>query len=202
MKKFFISSTFVDMNAERDALQQIVFPEINAIAKKYGDVVDCCDLRWGVDTSELESEDGAKKVLDVCFYEIETCVPYMVIILGDRYGWIPDAETMKKSIENIPGFVVDDLSKSVTAMEVEYGAIQRAKKDKIFIYFREIEGNPPDCYKPEDQQHAQQLAQLKEKLYELFPEKIRSYTLYWENESSLPDMSEFSQMVKKDIKRI
>ena len=64
MKRLIISSTFVDMNAERDALQQLVLPEINAIAKKYGDVVDCTDLRWGIDTSELESEEGSRKVLE------------------------------------------------------------------------------------------------------------------------------------------
>ena len=89
MKRIFVSSTFKDMNYERDILQERVMPELNEIARQYGESVSVCDLRWGVNTEEMESEEGSKKVLSVCLDEIDSCRPYMIVILGERYGWIP-----------------------------------------------------------------------------------------------------------------
>ena len=59
MKRIFVSSTFKDMNYERDILQERVMPELNEIARQYGESVSFCDLRWGVNTEEMESEEGS-----------------------------------------------------------------------------------------------------------------------------------------------
>ena len=66
MKHIFVSSTFRDMHEERDIIHEKVLPELNEYALQYGESVSFCDLRWGVDTEELESEEGARKVLSVC----------------------------------------------------------------------------------------------------------------------------------------
>ena len=87
MKHIFISSTFRDMQAERDLVQERVLPELKEKARKYGENVGVIDLRWGVDTSELETEEGSRKVLSVCLDEIERSHPYMLIFVGERYGW-------------------------------------------------------------------------------------------------------------------
>jgi len=50
-KSIFVSSTFRDMQAERDALRDFVLPRINEFAAKYGRAVEIIDLRWGVDTA-------------------------------------------------------------------------------------------------------------------------------------------------------
>ena len=71
MKNIFISSTFIDMQAERDLVQERVLPALREEARKYGDNVGVIDLRWGVDTSTLETEEGAAKVLKVCLDEID-----------------------------------------------------------------------------------------------------------------------------------
>ena len=71
MKTIFVSSTFKDFQRERDALRDRVLPQINAIAKEYGETVDFCDLRWGINTSELDSAETAHKVLSVCLDEID-----------------------------------------------------------------------------------------------------------------------------------
>ena len=89
MSTIFVSSTFKDMHRERDALQEQVLPALNEQAAPYGQSLSFCDLRWGINTSELDSEDGSRKVLDVCLEEIDRCNPPMIVILGDRYGWIP-----------------------------------------------------------------------------------------------------------------
>ena len=57
MKKLFVSSTFKDMQAERDALRDYVSARINAEARKHGDEIEFCDLRWGIDTSDMEEEE-------------------------------------------------------------------------------------------------------------------------------------------------
>ncbi len=45
MKTFFISSTFKDMQSERDVLHQVVFPVLRNRAKAYGEEIDELDLR-------------------------------------------------------------------------------------------------------------------------------------------------------------
>ena len=40
MQKIFISSTFRDMQAERDAIHTTVVPELRRIAQKYGEDVE------------------------------------------------------------------------------------------------------------------------------------------------------------------
>ena len=51
MKTIFVSSTFRDFQRERDVLHDRVLPELNRQARRYGEAVSFCDLRWGVDTS-------------------------------------------------------------------------------------------------------------------------------------------------------
>ena len=64
MKTLFVSSTFQDMQSERDAIRDIVLPRLNAEAQKYGQSVAACDLRWGINTQNLEeaSEIGRAHV--------------------------------------------------------------------------------------------------------------------------------------------
>ena len=139
MKSIFVSSTFRDMHGERDILHKRVMPELNEYASWYGESVSFCDLRWGVDTEDLESEEGSRKVLSVCLDEIDRCHPYMLVILGERYGWIPEPETMKESIKNRAGVSLEDLEKSVTALEIEYGALGDAEQlEHTLFYFRKF----------------------------------------------------------------
>ena len=86
MKTIFVSSTFRDMDFERDLIQRRVVPAVNRLARRYGDEISCRDLRWGVNTMDMDSEEGARKVLTVCLDEIQKCRPYMIVLLGDRYG--------------------------------------------------------------------------------------------------------------------
>ncbi|MEW6347787.1 MAG: AAA family ATPase [Thermodesulfobacteriota bacterium] len=85
--RVFISSTFRDMHAERDYLNRFVFPELRNVYARRGIRLVAVDLRWGV--TEEESESG--QALSRCFQEIENCRPFFLCLLGDRYGWVPDA---------------------------------------------------------------------------------------------------------------
>ena len=77
----FISSTFRDMNAERDYLVTTVFPELEERMAARHLRLRPIDLRWGV----LEEEDSVQVCLDI----VEECRPYFIGLLGGRYGSIP-----------------------------------------------------------------------------------------------------------------
>eukprot|EP00002_Diphylleia_rotans_P039120 TRINITY_DN8_c0_g1_i4.p1 TRINITY_DN8_c0_g1~~TRINITY_DN8_c0_g1_i4.p1 ORF type:complete len:177 (+),score=33.63 TRINITY_DN8_c0_g1_i4:116-646(+) len=83
--RIFLSSTFRDMQRERDAFFQYGEPRLREWAKKKGLVLDFIDLRWGL-TTEVSSNG---EVTTRCCESIEQC-PYFLCTLGSRYGWIPD----------------------------------------------------------------------------------------------------------------
>ncbi len=72
--RVFISSTFKDMQAERDHLVRFVFPRMREeLFRRHIYLVDV-DLRWGV-TSE-------QNAYDVCMEEIDNCHPRFICLLG------------------------------------------------------------------------------------------------------------------------
>ena len=88
--RIFVSSTFSDLKAERNALQARVFPRLRALAAQNGCRFQVIDLRWGV--SEEASLD--QQAMAICLGEIERCQqtsprPNFIVLLGDRYGWCP-----------------------------------------------------------------------------------------------------------------
>jgi len=86
----FISSTFRDMQAERDYLRQVVFPRVEEELRKGRIQLEPIDLRQGVETAELESEEAREQlVLKVCLEEIQQSRPFLIVLLGDRYDWLP-----------------------------------------------------------------------------------------------------------------
>lgn len=125
----FVSSTFVDMNEERDVLNSYVLPKLNEHFYSNRINVQLVDLRWGVRTTEIENEvDRDNKVLTVCFDEIDRSQPFFVAILGDRYGY----DSLDKNIIDSISYKLNDsflidssdlYKKSVTELEILYGAL-------------------------------------------------------------------------------
>ena len=89
MKNIFVSSTFTDFQKERDILREDVMSRLNDIAISYGEYVSFSDLRWGIDTLEVKEEDVSGIILSSCLDEIDRTRPYMIILLRNRYGFIP-----------------------------------------------------------------------------------------------------------------
>lgn len=202
MKTIFVSSTFRDFQQERDVLHDKVLPFLNEKAKVYGESVSFCDLRWGVDTSGEENEDeSSAKVLSVCMNEIDRSRPYMLVLLGERYGFMPGQEAIareghRKSIE------LSDLEISVTALEIEYGALQnQTTLDHTWFYFRELETDEtlPTEYLPESQAHQEKLTALKNRIRRLAGDHIRFYKARWEN-GHVENLEDFARLVMADLK--
>lgn len=204
MKRIFVSSTFKDMNYERDAIQEQVLPALNTAARQYGESISFCDLRWGVNTAELESEEGSRLVLSVCLDEIDSCRPYMVVLLGERYGWIPSEALIKSAIRSRRDFALDELEKSVTALEIEYGALKNpAQLEKTLFYFRELEGDAPAEYQREDAAHQQKLAQLKARIIKATHGRVKPYRVRWDAQTnSMTGLDAFSKTVIADLLRL
>ena len=88
--RIFVSSTFADMKAERNALQERVFPDLKTLCESNGCRFQAIDLRWGV------SEEAAldQQTMNICLTELKRCQdvsprPNFIVLLGDRYGWMP-----------------------------------------------------------------------------------------------------------------
>lgn len=130
--RVFISSTFSDMQAERDELAKFIFPQLRKLCEQRGTSWGEVDLRWGI-TDEQRSEG---KVLPICLDEIQRCRPYFVGILGERYGWVPD-EIPQELIEREP-WLKEHFSHSVTELEILHGVLNNPDMAAhAFFYFRD-----------------------------------------------------------------
>ena len=121
--RVFISSTFRDMQDERDELMKKTFPMLRRKAEERDVTLTELDLRWGI-TPE-ESESG--KVIEICLREVENSVPFFIGIIGNRYGWIPSAgdigKSLKERFRQVERYVERQLS--VTEMEMQFGVLER-----------------------------------------------------------------------------
>lgn len=197
MKTFFVSSTFKDMHFERDAIREVTLPRLNTLAKEYGQTVSFCDLRWGIDTSDMDEEVSSGKVIRVCLDEIDRCKPPLVVILGERYGWIPD-KSLIEGVAKYKNFELDDFEKSVTALEIEYGAISGERKyEHTLIYMRRLD-NPPTDYQAEDEEHKAKLDELKRRVAALPNATVKEYDAHW-NGKELLGAREFAEMLAEDL---
>ncbi len=100
--RVFISSTFNDLKDERNVLQNEVFPYIKEYCEQKGYRFQVIDLRWGV-----SDEAGLNhKAMKICIDEVKRSInhpkPNFIVLMGDRYGWIPLAtEIEKNSLDEI-----------------------------------------------------------------------------------------------------
>jgi WD40 repeat protein len=88
--RIFLSSTFGDFQAEREALRAEVWPRLERYCGARGASFEVVDLRWGVSEADGLSHD----TLRICLDEVAHCQklspkPNFLMLLGDRYGWRP-----------------------------------------------------------------------------------------------------------------
>ncbi len=189
MKSIFVSSTFRDMNFERDVLNRRIAPKINHQLQHYNQSVRILDLRWGVDTSELEEQEATDRVLSVCLDAIDKCKPYFVVLIGDRYGYIPAGHSL-----------------SVTHMEILRGALECTDRDHIYIYLRdadytEMPEEVKDTYIEQDRDARACLQQLTDTLQQEMPQCCRRYTARWDDQQKCLVSEDFEQIILADLQR-
>ena len=89
--RVFISSTFRDMQAERDYLVKRVFPALRQKLEPNRINLVAIDLRWGITREQADND----QVLGLCLQQIDECRPFFVGLLGGRYGSVPDEDRVK-----------------------------------------------------------------------------------------------------------
>ena len=163
--RVFVSSTFRDMQAERDNLAKFVFPELRKLCEERGVVFTDVDLRWGV-TDEQAAEG---KVLPICLEEIKRCRPFFIGLLGERYGWIPES-IPSELIETQP-WLTEHRGKSVTELEILHGVLNNpAMANRTCFYFRDpayvdrVPQNRREDYVEFDPTQSAKLAGLKDRI--------------------------------------
>ena len=208
-RSLFVSSTFEDMHAERDQLQQYVLPELEEWLRGRQIHLEAIDLRWGVETTCIAEQDAKElTVLKVCLAEIDRSRPFIIVFLGDRYGWIPPTDRIQ-SIASEVGLAIDPTPRSVVALEVEYGALRASQTMRPFFYFREP--LPYDRIRPEvaarysdeagSPEHFRLLGELKARIRERFPDRVRSYSVQWDDTAQRPSgLTAFGNLVLSDLK--
>ena len=194
MLSILISSTFNDMQAERDVIRARVAPALRRIAARYGQSVRLIDLRWGVNTADMSEEDAARKVLETCLNEIDRCDGYMICLLGNRYGWVPDYSkltTVQEHGIDMPHPV------SVTELEIQYGILQRNTGEKSVIFLRDAVTGLPDQLQsryndpPEDGR----MSALKARLEALPDALCRHYFLEYGPDGEFRGINSFAEQL-------
>ena len=215
VRSLFVTSTFRDMHAERDWLRNHVFPVLEERLRERGLRLEPVDLRWGVQTVDEGGEEAKELlVLKVCLGEIERSRPFLIALIGDRYGWVPPSRRAGTAAREA-GLKGEWRHKSITALELEHGALSvPEQRRRCFVYLRNPlpYGEMPPSLAAEysDAYHldraaglaaAKRLARLKERLKrELGSRRVRSYGAEWDaRQGRVTGLEAFGRQVLEDL---
>jgi len=199
--RVFISSTFRDMDAERDHLVKVVFPELRErMAGRHLYLVDI-DLRWGI--TEQDAEQG--NALEICLEEIERSRPFFIGILGERYGSL--LGTLPDDAEFEYPWLAEHEEHSLTALEITHAVLRNPElARRAFFYFRDpsfiaqIPATVRADYAAEDGEAAGKLMALKEGIRASGRPVMEDYPCRWgEEETRVVDLDVFGQRVLEDL---
>lgn len=213
----FISSTFADMQAERDYLRTRVFPELEERLRARRRNLEWVDLRVGVVTaSERDEHVRELHVLKVCLDEVRRCRPFLIVLLGDRYGWVPPEDRIKSAAEEASaGFSANVAGRSVTDLEIEFGVLlDPEQQQRSFFYFREplpyadmpaeisalySEDYASDAAKAD---RKERLAALKNRIVRQLGSRVRRYAVCWDAaQQHIAGLDAWGRTVLEDVWR-
>lgn len=210
----FISSTFKDMDAERDVIKYDVISLLNNRYLKYGVEFRAVDLRFGINTEKLTEEESQNVVLDVCLSMIDSSRPFFIALIGNRYGWIPCGDRMFAVLSRLSDekrkLVADGKGCSVTELEILYGALGANGEniDRCLFFVRDsksYDGMSEKQYNIYTDDHGDKLDSLKTRVYDLLVTKGKQnayipYRLSWDAEKKkFSNLDVFREIVFKHL---
>ena len=176
--RLFLSSTFRDMNDERDIFLKRYVPALRQHCSELGLFLSIVDLRWGVTVEQAQSGE----VVPICMSEVEAC-QYFACFLGARYGWAPRRMDIPEfAFERFPFLSSYIPSRSVTECEIIYGALgngpdTRCPTKRAFFFIRADEyldtledQEFAEACKEKDAFGVKNLRRLKQKLRDRYAE--------------------------------
>ena len=159
--RVFISSTFADMNSERQYFNTIIVPQLLKLCAQRGVSFFSVDLRWGI----IQEDQINGNVIPICLREIDNCRPFFIGILGNRYGSILNDITL--DTRNSFPWLNEQAGKSVTELEMLYGVLKWVDENRISncaFYFRSDELSKEIMPEIESDEKMHKLAVLKKKI--------------------------------------
>lgn len=188
--RVFISSTFRDMNKERDYLNNVIFPQIrDYCGRRFLNFIPI-DLRWGI--TEEASRNGL--VLSTCMEEVENSRPFFIGILGSRYGWQPTTKELgqlRAKVQKQRSWLEKKVSEgaSITEMEIEYGVLRDMNIPYASFFIRGDGIAIPDDFRENKDDVIRHLERLKS--------RIRSQKKYPVTEYS--SIEQFGDVIKRQL---
>ena len=187
--RVFISSTFRDLQDEREHLVKKIFPEIRALCRTRGVTFTDIDLRWGITEEEAEREG----IIQICLDEIDRCRPFFIGILGERYGWTPPRSDAERVAGKFPA-LADAISdgSSITEMEIVHGVLANpAMAGHAFFYFRDRDSTRAE-FIDTDPEQVSRLRDLKARIRESgFPLR-----------ENFKNVTELGELLEQDVRHI
>jgi len=193
------------MRAEREYLCTSVFPELERRLRERHHHLEPIDLRSGTETGAADDEQSKELLaLGVCLAEIDRARPLQIVLIGDRYGWVPPEDRATAAVAEA-GFQTDVAGKSVVALEIEFGL--RGGPDcqqQCFFYFREpldYDRMTPDVAADySGDPNADKLAELKQRIEREMPDRVRHYRAEWDDQNNtVAGLDDWGRMVVDDL---
>lgn len=178
------------MRAEREILSRRVFPELARVCRLRGIEFTEVDLRGGT----LRTTAQHVKLLRLSLDELRRNRPYVIGLVGSRYGYIPPS---RGSQEELAGLLADEpgvadmlaAGRSFLDIEFECGVIARAEmRDRAFFYFLDHDRPTDTAEAPEPGESA---------MLEALKGSLRSNGLRLRE--SIPDAETFAGWVRDDL---
>ena len=201
------------MQAERDYLRTRVFPELEERLRARRHHLEWVDLRVGVATASQRDEHARElKVLKVCLAEVKRCRPFLIVLLGDRYGWAPPEDRIKRAATE-EGFSADVAGRSITDIEIDFGVLSDPEQQpRSMFYFRDplpyrdmpsqLSALFSNAYEPDPGagDRVKRLATLKQRIEAQLPTRVRHYAAQWDIEHQcVTGLEQWGRMVLEDI---
>ncbi|MBN1542907.1 AAA family ATPase, partial [candidate division KSB1 bacterium] len=163
-----------------------------------------------------EEQSKELLVLKVCLAKIERSRPFLIVLIGDRYGWIPPPERMAAAAKEAD-FAGDLIGKSITALEIEYGILQMpGQRQRSTFYIRqplpydsmpaEIAAIYSDRHSPLSggEESHQRLQALKHRIRKdrQLKDRVRDYSAQWDEQKlQVTGLEEWGRLVLEDLWR-
>ncbi|XP_074616453.1 TPR repeat-containing protein DDB_G0287407-like [Acropora palmata] len=169
--RLFVSSTFRDFHAEREALVKEVFPDLRLWCEQRKLHLVECDLRWGV-----PKDSTTEETIKICLGELDRChednvVPYFLNLNCARAGWIPTFGDLTYNLAVQYGWVY---GLSLTEMEIVHGAFRKCNPNALFLirdddFTERLPSEIKEAFVDDNDLCFEKMKKLKEMLQEHFP---------------------------------
>jgi len=207
--RVFISSTFLDFQAERRHLNSYVLPWLRERLARRRVRLHFVDLRWGV----TQDESSAGQSLARCLREVDNCRPFFVGLLGERYGRIKsmrEREALADSEVRFEWLRTHQENLSVTHLEMAYGALLDPSKASALFCVRDpgfLAQAPLSelaTYREESESARAGLRQLKREVRESGHPILDGYSCSWGHDGELGNggvvgLEQFGEFVRAQL---